>query len=698
MKPLSLLGVLRHGETDDRSRIAMRPPTVSFPLLWIGYVARLSVRRGTLRASILSLLACALFGWLPAASAEPITMNFQEADIGNIIVMVSKATGKNFLVDPRVKGKVSVISSRPMEGEELYQVFLSILEVHGFTAVPSGKVIKIIPNTIAKQTAIPTDPIPPASGPGDEFVTRIVSLEHIAAAQVAPLLTPLIHQAGHVAPIPSSNLLILSDRATNVARLVRIIRRIDQASDEGIQIVRLEHAMARDMVQVLNSLRQGKSGGSPEARDNITLIADDRTNSILIGGEKSARLRLRAIIAHLDTPLENVGNTHVIYLRYAKAKDLVSVLTGVVRESGRGGAGGAENASAMRSVFNIQADESTNALVITAPPEEMRVIRAVIDKLDIRRAQVLVEAIIAEVSNDLSAELGIRWRTSRPSGGVFVQTSFSGLDSVGAGLDIGLQRGGDLRVLLRALSDDTRSNVLSTPSLVTMDNEEAEIVVAQNVPFITGEYATNSSDTDSSGVANPFRTIKREDVGLTLKIKPQINEGDTIKLEVEQETSDVVPSPEGASDLTTRKRSIKTSVMVEDGQLIVLGGLIDDTVTETQAKVPLLGDLPLLGAIFRTTRTEKQKRNLMVFLHPRILRDTGTANIASYRKYNTVRAMQMDLRKRGISLIPNANAPALSPIEDYLDDSSLLSNRAAPFRRDTRPLRGDMDVESADLD
>nr|VFJ70619.1 MAG: general secretion pathway protein D [Candidatus Kentron sp. FW] len=615
-------------------------------------------------------IICAWLGWLPSANAEPITLNFQDADIGNVIVMVSKATGRNFLVDPRVKGKVSIISSRPMEGEELYQVFLSILEVHGFTAVQSGEVTKIIPNTIAKQAAIPTGQAVPAGVTNDEFVTRIVPLNHIAVSQIAPLLSPLMHQAGHVAPIPSSNLLLLSDRASNVARLVRIIRRIDQASDHGIEIVRLEHASAVDVVRVLKGLRQGGSGRNSEVPGStMSLIADDRTNSILIGGEKSERLHLRAVIAHLDTPVGNIGDTHVIYLRYAKAKDLVSVLTGVVREEEqRKGTGKKTSGGASQSGFNIQADESTNALVITAPPREMRVIRAVIDKLDIRRAQVLVEAIIAEVSTDLSAELGIRGQTNRPDGKPFVQTSFSSVDTIGTGFNIGLHRGGDLRVLLRALSGDSRSNVLSTPSLVTMDNEEAEIVVAQNVPFITGEYATNNSDDSVGNISNPFRTIEREDVGLTLKIKPQINEGDTIKLEVEQEVSDVIQSPEGATDLTTRKRSIKTSVIVEDGQLIVLGGLIDDTVTETQAKVPLLGDIPLLGALFRTTRTEKRKNNLMIFLHPRILRDAGTANIASYKKYNTVRAMQMELQKRGVRMIPDASTPVLLRLEDYLDD------------------------------
>nr|VFK22537.1 MAG: general secretion pathway protein D [Candidatus Kentron sp. MB]VFK28886.1 MAG: general secretion pathway protein D [Candidatus Kentron sp. MB]VFK74135.1 MAG: general secretion pathway protein D [Candidatus Kentron sp. MB] len=629
------------------------------------------------RKALLAFIGWILSAWFSMSMAAPITMNFQDVDITNIIVMVSKATGKNFLVDPRVKGKVSVISSHPMDGEELYQVFLSILEVHGFTAVPSGKVIKIIPNAIAKQAAIPTGSRP--SGVSDEFVTRIISLEHIAAGQVAALLTPLMHQAGHVAPIPISNLLILSDRASNVARLVRIIQRIDQISDEGIEIIRLEHASAVDMVRVLNGMQPGKSGGGPEAYNNISLIADDRTNSILIGGEKSARLRLRTIIAHLDTPIGNTGNTHVIYLRYAKAKELVSVLTGVVEDKGREPGRGASSA------FNIQADESTNALVITAPPEEVRVIRSVIDKLDIRRAQVLVEAIIAEVSTEFSAELGIRWQTS----GQPTITSLPGLKEINMGLNIGWRRGGDLRALLRALAKDTRSNVLSTPSLVTMDNEEAEIVVAKNLPFITGEYASNNATGEGGSTVNPFRTIQREDVGLTLKIKPQINEGDTIKLEVDQEISDVIPGPEDATDLTTRKRSIKTSVMVEDGQLIVLGGLIDDAVTETQAKVPLLGDLPLFGALFRTTRTEKRKNNLMIFLHPRILKNMGEDDIASYRKYNAVRAIQMELQKRGVPLIPKAETPVLLQLEEYLRDNP-------PFSDDIPLSRKDVDSPWAD--
>ncbi|VFM95407.1 MAG: general secretion pathway protein D [Candidatus Kentron sp. G] len=333
------------------------------------------------------------------------------------------------------------------------------------------------------------------------------------------------------------------------------------------------------------------------------------------------------------------------------------MLTGVLDEQTQGAA------NAMQPVFNIQADESTNVLVITAPPTEMRVIREVIDKLDIRRAQVLVEAIIAEVSSDLGAELGVRWQTNTPRSGEFIGTAFTEAAEMGTGLNLGFYRATDLRALLRVISDDTRSNVLSTPSLVTMDNEQAEIVVADNVPFITGEYTTSTS-TDST--VNPFRTIRREDVGLTLRVKPQINEGDTIKLDVEQEVSDVVPSPEGASDLTTRKRSIKTSVLVEDGQLIVLGGLIDDDVSEIQSKVPLLGDVPLLGILFRFTRTETHKRNLMVFLRPRILRNAGTANIASYQKYNNVRAMQMELQKRGIPLIRSESPPLLLRLEDYL--------------------------------
>ncbi|MBT8420067.1 MAG: type II secretion system secretin GspD, partial [Gammaproteobacteria bacterium] len=472
---------------------------------------------------------------------------------------------------------------------------------------------------------------------------------------------PLMHQAAHAASVPGSNILILSDRAANLERLVQVIHRIDKAGDEKIEIIALEHALAANVVQVLNSL-QPKGAGDGLKTQRLTLIADDRTNSILMGGEKSTRLRLRSIVAHLDTPQESGGNTHVIYLRYAKAKDLVSVLTGVVKDKVQGKLG----IGIGESVFNIQADESTNALVITAPPTEMRVIREVIDKLDIRRAQVLVEAIIAEVANDLGAELGVRWQTNTPTNGEFLGTSFFDVETLGTGFNLGFYRASDLRALLRVIASDTRSNVLSTPSLVTMDNEQAEIVVADNVPFITGEYTTNTGTTSDGNQINPFRTIRREDVGLTLKIKPQINEGDTIKLDVEQEVSDVVPSPEGASDLTTRRRSIKTSVMVEDGQLIVLGGLIDDDVSETRAKVPLLGDLPILGALFRTTRTETRKRNLMVFLRPRILRDIGTANIASYQKYNAVRAMQMELQKRGIPMIHKAETPLLLRLEDYL--------------------------------
>nr|VFJ49633.1 MAG: general secretion pathway protein D [Candidatus Kentron sp. DK] len=599
-------------------------------------------------------IVCLLMSWLSGAVAEPITLNFKDADIGAVISTVSRATGKNFLVDPRVKGTVTVVSSLPMEKEELYQVFLSILEIHGFAAVPSGNVIKIIPNAIAKQTAIPTNLGPSTTATGDEVVTRIVSLDRVAATSVVSLLKPLMHQTGHAAAVPGSNILILSDRAANLDRLTRVIRRIDKASDEKVDIIPLKNALASDVVKVLNSLQP--KGAGEGARMQVMMIADERTNSILMEGERTARLRMRSIIAHLDAPQESGGNTHVIYLRYAKAKDLVPVLTGVIKEETQG----KPASGAMKPVFNIQADEATNALVITAPPTEMSVIREVIGKLDIRRAQVLVEAIIAEVSNDLSAELGVRWQTNTPTSGGFASSAFSTeFNALGTGLNLGFYRQGDLRALLRLLASDTKSNVLSTPSLVTMDNEQAEIVVADNVPFITGEYTTNTTVSTNGNPVNPFRTIQREDVGLTLKVKPQINEGSTIKLEVEQEVSNVVPGPDDATDLTTRKRSIKTSVMVEDGQLIVLGGLIDDDISETQSKVPLLGDIPILGLLFRATRTEKRKRNLMVFLRPRILRDINTADIASYRKYNKVRALQMDLQKQGIFLLPGAESPRL---------------------------------------
>ena len=356
------------------------------------------------------LLVTVWFVHVPPLAAETVTLNLKDADIGALISTVAEITDRNFVVDPRVKGKVTVISSRPMDSDEVYQVFLSILKVHGFAAIPSGAVTKIVPDVNAKQDDIPTA-TDRNTGRGDEMVTRVVEVKNVAAAQLVPILRPLVPQQGHLAAYPATNVLVISDRAGNVERLVTIIRRIDQVSDSEVEIIPLQHASAAEVVRVITSLERSTTGGAGKApgvggEGAPVLVADERTNSVLLGGDRSARLRLRVIISHLDTPLDAGGNTNVVYLNYAEAKDLVPVLTGVGKKV-EGEAQG--KVSAPKSEFDIQADEAMNALVITAPPDVMRTLKRVISELDVRRAQVLVDAIIAEVSMDTARELGVQW-------------------------------------------------------------------------------------------------------------------------------------------------------------------------------------------------------------------------------------------------------------------------------------------------
>ncbi|HYQ72189.1 MAG TPA: type II secretion system secretin GspD, partial [Gammaproteobacteria bacterium] len=633
-------------------------------------------------------------GWLLLAwmvctlplHAETVTLNLKDADISALISTVAEVTERNFIVDPRVKGKVTVISTRPMNSDEVYQVFLSILKVHGFAAVPSGEVIKIVPDVNAKQDGIPTTNAD-EPGRGDEMVTRVVQVDNVTAAQLVPILRPLVPQQGHLAAYPATNVLIISDRANNVERLVSIIRRIDQVSDSEIEVIPLEHASAAEVVRVLTSLNRAAPGSQAgAAADGPILVADERTNSVLLGGDHSDRLRMRAIISHLDTPLDTGGNTDVIYLRYAEASEIVDTLMGVgkieERETQQG-----KTTTTRGGVFDIQADEATNALVITAPPDIMRTLKRVISQLDIRRAQVLVEAVIAEVSADTTRELGVQWIFSGikdgqgPVGvinftnsGSPVADVINGAAAVADGgtfpsiidnalLGFGRTDGSfNYVAVMNALASDANTNILSTPTLVTLDNEEAEIVIGENVPFVTGSFTSTGA---ADGATNPFQTIQREDVGLTLKIKPQINEGDALRLEIEQEVSSIADSVAGASDLVTNKRSIKTNVMVDNGQVVVLGGLIEENVRESQQKVPLLGDIPVLGALFRSNTGDVEKTNLMVFIHPVILRDAAVTNVYTNNKYNYIRSLQLGQDEDGVNLMPDKHHPSLPKMEDF---------------------------------
>ncbi|MBW6475652.1 MAG: type II secretion system secretin GspD [Chromatiales bacterium] len=631
----------------------------------------------------LAYLLAGLLCWALAAplQAEGLTLNLKDAEIGAVIATVSEMTGRNFIVDPRVKGKVTVIASQPMAADELYQVFLAILNVHGFAAIPGENVTKIVPEAGAKQDAIPT--VGANSREGEQLVTRVLHVNNVTAAQLVPILRPLLPQGAHLAAYTPSNVLIVSASDLNVRRIADLVSRIDLTNESDSEIIPLRHASSAEVERILSALNQGSAQQGAGAEEQVRIIADNRTNSVILSGGKSARQQMKKIIERLDTPLQSAGNTRVIYLNYAKADSLAQVLSGIgqsiVEEKS---AAKGETAQAARSgKLNIQADVSTNALVISAPPDVLRDLEAVIRQLDVRRAQVMVRAVIAEVSTDISTELGVQWafdssNGTGPVGFIDFNNTLGGIASAAAGLSAppslagitlaGGRINGDFRfgALLRALRGDANNNILATPSLVTMDNEEAEIVVGQNVPFVTGSF---SSVGGAATPQNPFQTIQRQDVGLTLKIKPQINEGDAIRMEIQQEVSSLSAGATGASDLITNKRSVRTTVMVDDGKVLVLGGLIDEKQIESSQRVPLLGDIPILGQLFRHQKSSNVKQDLMIFLHPRILRDELGSSTLSSGKYNYIRARQLENAERSRGLLSVGNSPLLPDIDNFLE-------------------------------
>jgi general secretion pathway protein D len=636
---------------------------------------------------------------LPASQAanDGFELNFTDTDINAVITAVAKLTGKNFIIDPRVKGKVTVITHKSMSKDEVYEVFQSMLKVHGFAAVPGKSVIKIVPEVNAKQDTIKTVTQEDYRD-GDELVTKVIPIKHVTAAQLVPILRPLVPQRGHLAAYPQSNVLIISDSAGNIERLSEIIARIDQSVNQQIEILPLQHAVASEVVRVINQLHAGTKD-----KPDFTIVADDRTNSVLLGGDKGERLRLRAIITHMDIPLELAGNTQVIYLRFANATDLVKVLTDVSKTITKTSAGkaAAGATTSPTSDINIQADESTNALIVNAPPGVMRSLRSVINQLDIRREQVHLEAILAEVSYTRASQLGVEWAFDGSEGGnksgpigvlnfsSFAPPGLAGLIQeppiVGDGLSLGLGKlkNGDLTlgVLVRALAADGNTNILATPSVVTLDNEEASIVVGQNVPFLTGSYASTGGGTTPT---NPFQTIERQDVGITLKITPQINQGDTIKMQILQEISSLTAATTGV-DVITNKREITTNVMVDDDQILVLGGLIDDQLRESEAKIPGLGDIPVLGWLFKYKTVDKVKTNLMVFIHPTIMKNEALQSKITGEKYNYMREKQFEGRSRGLTLFKDTELPvmreftAVSPLPPpYLPVSGNTAGQDTP--------------------
>lgn len=642
-------------------------------------------------AALGALLACSSVAQAAEPTGARITPNFKDADITQIIEAVSAATGKNFIVDPRVgRQQVTMLSSTPMTPEAFYQAFLSILQVHGFVAVQTGNIIKIIPDANARQ--FPSIDLPDrVSSTSDEIVTQVIAVRNVNAAQLVPILRPLIPQYGHLAAYPASNMLIISDRANNVNRIVRIIRRIDQSNDAEIEVIPMQNASAADVVRVVSQLVAGAAAAEGAAGTNLKLVADDRSNSILLSGEQSARLRIKALIAHLDTPLESGGDTQVRYLRYSDAEKIAAKLkeqiTGVAAASSGSGGGTAAATPAAQAERNttIWADAENNALVITAPPKTMRNLMAIVDKLDIRRAQVLVQAVIAEVRADKTAELGINWAIDgskdnfavggfiQPIAGGSIIDIIRGIDdptSISATAVQGTTLGGgrvkdtgtNWAAVLRAIRNDADTNIVATPSIVTLDNQEAQIKVAQEVPFITGQYTNTGSG--NNGALNPFQTVQREEVGIILKITPQINEGDAVILKIEQEASSLSTSTATTVDLITNKRVINTSLLVEDGGTIVLGGLIQDEDRRGEQRVPFLGRIPLIGELFKVRQASKVKTNLMVFIQPKILRDGVQASFETNAKYNYIRGEQqrMGPKFEVLPMLPGQKKSVLPPL------------------------------------
>jgi general secretion pathway protein D len=642
-------------------------------------------------------------GTKPAEGAT-ITPNYKDAELGQIIQAVSEATGKNFIIDPRVDAKVTMLSATPMSPAAFYEAFLSVLQVYGYVAVPAGKVIKIIPNTDARQ--LPSIDLPDSvSSNSDEIVTQIITVKNISAAQLVPLLRPLIPQQGHLAAYANGNMLIISDRASNVSRVIKIVERMDASGDEPSELIPLQNASATEVVRTVNQLNQGAStaeaGGAP-----IKIVADERTNSVLIGGEKSLRLRTKALIFELDTPrLGGSGDTEVRYLLYADAEKLADKLKGQASATakaqggpqGGGAAAPSSGGSNVDASVTIWADVPTNALIMTAPPKIMKSLMSVIDRLDIRRAQVEIEAMVVEVQVNKSANLSVQWLldgssslgygvTNLPGSGSSIvslataalegtssATTTSSSSSTASTLSSAIPTGATFAVgtynsstgkgfaaVIEALRSDSTSNIISTPRIITMNNEEAEVKVTQEIPLITGQYTSSTSSTN--GTTSPFETIQREEVGTILKVTPHISEGDAIELKIEQEDSSPGAKLTDSADISTNKRSIKTTILIEDGGIIVLGGLMQDTVTESEDRVPGLGAIPLLGNLFKSRSGSRQKSNLLVFLRPKILRDQSATEAISASKYNEIRDEERSLHKGTITLLPGEKQPSIPAI------------------------------------
>jgi general secretion pathway protein D len=595
------------------------------------------------------------------------TLALDNADIRDLVQWAQEVTGKSIILHPNVKGRVTVIAGESMSRAEAYEVFLSALQVYGFAVIDGPNSIKVIPDALAKQSSVP---VTRADGQqtSEDIVVQIVKIKNISATQLVNLLRPLVPQVGHLAAYPETNALIIADRANNIQKVIEIIKSLDTGSTVDIEFLPLEFASAKDVAEVINKLLPASPEKGIESLA-IMVAVDERSNSLLLTGDVATRSQIRKLVDRLDQPLAGDGNTQVFYLNYSNAADLVPILesvSGSLKKSQK-------DKVAVDTDIGIQANESLNALVITAPPAMLNTMKGVIAKLDRRRAQVLVEALIVEVNEDLGKDLGIEWIANNsdtslgfrsfPRSPVLNIDPTAGLGAAGSGFTMGYFRGGEMRALVNALASETNANILSTPTIMALDNEEARILVGSNVPFITGSEARVNDD--------PFQTIERKDVGITLKVKPRVNNNDSVTLEIEQSVENISQTADvGAADIITNKREIKTRVLIDNNQILVLGGLIRDEAEEMESKVPLLGDIPLLGHLFKSTNTKTVKRNLMVFIRPMILNDSASSFEVTRERYDRIRQDQQQFRSKVDSYFVPGPVPQLPPVTTPLYPST----------------------------
>ncbi|UTF58898.1 type II secretion system secretin GspD [Gilvimarinus sp. DA14] len=628
-----------------------------------------------------------------AAAEQTWTVNFKDSDIQEVIKFIAEATGKTIVIDPKVRGQVKVISEKPVNSKELYGLFLSILDVHGFTAVENGEVVRIVPNRDARSLPIPSAD----SGPDDNdaYMTQVIQLENISAAKLLPVLRPLVPQHGHISAYDPSNAIIVTDTRANINRLLDVVKQIDKAAVISTELVELRYAQADAIVKVIQQLEkpdaQRGNGNAP-----VTVVADTRINGVLINGDDMQRERIKMLIRRLDRPQITNSNVRVVYLKYAKADQVAEVLNGVLQNMQKleQAEGGNSNTGSRNQIkASVQADEDTNAILITADGDTLQSLMVLVESLDIRRAQVLVEAIIVELSSSDAAELGIEWMYRDDNAGFGSSANDAANDmgvigSIGASgfgdddtalvnlaqglagipgqvFGIGhLGQSTDMLAVLKLLKANGATNILSTPSLLTTDNHEAEISVGKNVPFVTGSYTSTGSG--SSNPTNPFNTVERKDVGILLTVTPHVNDGDTVVMDIAQEISSVDETAAQSNGIVTNQRKINTQVMAASGEIIVLGGLIQDDVSTFERKVPLLGDIPILGNLFKSQSKNTAKTNLMVFIRASVVPDDEMLIGATSEKYRHIRERLIDQRNNTNLITSPDDIPMLPEWEEQL--------------------------------